>query len=137
MLPIVRLALVLAASASEPFNVIVTTPEADVAVAPPDPVNPLTSTMAGAPGIPNDDGKVAVMWFPATKAPPGELLLKSTVQVVPVAYATCEEPVKLTVDTDVAPAGRASRVAPKPPASKPNTRATGTNRLKRGEPSCR
>src|SRR5580658_3721633 len=95
-----RVAAVLAASASVPFKVIVTTPPVAVAVAPPDPVNPVNRAMVGAAGMVNDDGKVTVMVFPATRAPVAPVV-NPIVQVVPVAPPTWDEPEKVTLASPV------------------------------------
>jgi hypothetical protein len=95
-----RVALVFAASASVPSKVIVTTPPLAVAVAPPVPVKPVSSTMSGALGIPNDAGKVTAIWSPGTRAPLG-LDVNPMVQVVPVTPATWDEPTKVTLANPV------------------------------------
>jgi hypothetical protein len=67
------------------------------------------------------------------------LVVNPTVQVVGVAPATIEDPEKVTPDTcpvGSAAAGRASRVAPRPPASKPSTTAIGKNVVNRRGRSC-
>src|ERR1700722_5715980 len=126
-----RVALVLSASASVPCKVIVTTPEEADAVAPPDPLKPVNRVMAGVPEIVNDEGNVTVIVLPLTKAPAAPAL-NPPVQVVPVAPGAWEDPTMVIADADVAAdAGRASRVNPRPPVSKPSTRAIGTSLLGR------
>jgi hypothetical protein len=77
--------------------VIVTTPAEAVAVAPPDPLNPLTRTIVGKPGMVKEDGNTTVIVLPATNAPDA-LDVNPTVQVVAVAWAAWDEPTKVTVD---------------------------------------
>jgi hypothetical protein len=135
---IVSVAVVLLASAHPVPRVMLTDEPVVVAVATGvavQPVNATPSVITGCKGMMNAELNAAVMVLPAIRAPL-PLDLKPTVQVVFVAPGSIEDPAKVTADT-VAPAGRASKVAPKPPASNPSTRATGKNRLNRGESPCR
>src|SRR5580658_9298855 len=96
-----KVAAVLSASASVPFSVMVTAPPVAVAVAPPAPVNPLTSAIVGAAGMTNDDGNMTVIVWPVARAPV-PLDVNPTVQVVPVAPAAWDEPAKVTAEVAVA-----------------------------------
>jgi hypothetical protein len=77
-----------------------TTPPDAVAVGVPDPVNPDSKATVGLAGIVNDDGNVTVIVLPDPKAPEA-LEVNPTVQVVPVAPATKDEPEKVTLPKPV------------------------------------
>ncbi len=86
-------------------------------------VNPDPRVTAGEAGMTKPSANVTEMVSASVKAVNG---VNETVQVVFVAPATIEEPLKVTPDTVPAHAGRASRAAPTPPASKPSATAIGT-----------
>jgi hypothetical protein len=77
---------------------------------------------AGEAGITNPSGNVTEMVSASVSAVAG---VNETVQVV-VAPATFEGALNVTPDTGAADAGRASRAAPRPPATKPSAKAIGT-----------
>jgi hypothetical protein len=121
----VNVAAVLAASASllnsemvTTFAVTLTSPLGTVVGS---PVNPPVKSTVGLVMV-NAGLNVTKISLPGLRAP---LEVNLTVQVVAVAPAAIEDPEKLTDDTVAAATGRASRVAPRPPASKPSTRPIG------------
>jgi len=96
------------------------------------PVNGGT-VIDGLPNRSNSEGNVTVIEPSLGTA---VVAVNATVQVVPVSPAMCELPENNTPDTVEAAAGSASRVAPRPPPSKPSTSAIGRNLVNQRERSC-
>jgi len=97
-------------------------------------VNPAPRVTAGEAGRAKPAANVTEMVSASVRAVAG---VNEIVQVVWVAPAAIEEPLKVTPVTAAADAGRASRVALRPPASKPSANATGTTLAKEPERSPR
>jgi len=107
----------------EPVRFIVTVwPLLDPVVGGVVQVNPAPRVTAGEAGMRKPAANVTEMVSASVRAVAG---VKDTVQVVFVAPATIEDPLKVTPDTVAADAGRASKAAPRPPASKPSANAIG------------
>jgi len=115
-----------------PASVIVTT------LPLPDPVaehdeNPVGRPIVGLVGIENAELKVTASVSPEERRLPEGPFVKATVQVVFVAPATWDEPEKLTLATDAANAGVASRI---PAANRPTSNTVPT-RIRRDHPAGR
>jgi len=102
----VNRAELVAGSAQVPSNVMVTSPPDselgvfDVAQSPLKPLRTVTTGVLDA--NPKPLGKVtSIVSFDASERPPEADAVKPTVQVVPVAPATIDEPEKVTPDTAV------------------------------------